>query len=196
MPASPKFGGPVLAKCALERKTPLEDQESECVINVHLNGDFFCWEMDHDKIVKAAEDAAREAGEPEALQRCDFAVYQDKNSDDKKSHLILVECKKTFCGERTVEEAHGQLVDGLRVLQHMAGDNANFRFDLLNPVLVYNRRDVYSNATKSGDINSFLHKTPIEYNNGRKARIKKARIKLKSSNVMINDKFIAVRGAR
>ena len=191
MPASPKFGGPVLAKCALERKTPLEDQESECVINVHLNRDFFCWKMDHDKIVKAAKKAAQEAGEPDALQRCDFAVYQDKNLDDGKSHLILVECKKTFYGEPTVMKAHSQLVDSLRVLQHMAGENTNFRFDLLNPVLVYNRPGVYSNAVESGDINSFLHKMPIEYNNGRKARIKR-----KTSGVTINDQFVAVKGAR
>ena len=191
MPARPKFGGPALSKCALERKTPLEDGESECTVDVRLKEPFFSWRMDHDDITSAAKSAQKAEGKDGEKQRCDFAVYQAQNPRDEKSHLVLVECKKTYGGESTAKAAHGQLSDSLCVLRHMAGEK-NFRFDLLNPVLVYSQ--TYVNAATSGDMDARTHLNPIEYNNGREER--KARIKVRSTGVEIDDKFVAVRGIK
>ena len=193
MSSSPKFGGPGLDKCAIKRKTLLKDKDSKCVLHVRLTDPVSAWRMDHADIISAAKDAAKADGgkRDSKKQRCDFAIYQAKNPSDERSHLVLVECKKTFRGnEQDMEQAYGQLVDGLRVLRHMAGERRFFRFDILTPIYVYNRAQVYRGAVMSTSMNSTLHKLQIEYN-GRRARIK-----VKRTDVEIDDQLIAVRDAR
>lgn len=176
MPASSAFGGPALAKCALGRKALLKDGDSMCAMHVTLSGPFSSWKMDHPDIEAAAKSAAKSEGKDGALQRCDFAVYQAENPNDGNSHLVLVECKKTFRekgteGEKgSVEEAIGQLADSLRVLRRMAGEK-NFGFDRLHLLLVYRHPEEYRGAIPSGGGNAVAHQTPIGYN-GRNARLK------------------------
>lgn len=188
MSTYPVFGGPALSECALGRKTPLVRKDSECVVHMRMSEPVSVWDMDHEDIEKGAENAATEKAD--MLRRCDFAVYQAENPRDEKSHLVLVECKRQFReSEEELKKDHSQLVGGLRVLLHMAGEG-NRKFDLLNPVIVYGHEGEYRNAAMSGNMDSPLHKMPIEYN-GRKARIK-----VRRTGVEIDDKFVAVKGAR
>ena len=189
MSARPKFGGRALSKCALGRNTPLEDKNSECTVHVRLKEPFSSWRMDHKDIKKAAKTMQAAEGKEGEKQRCDFAVYQAENPHDKMSHLVLVECKRTYKGEDTMEEALSQLGDGLRVLRHMAGAD-NFGFDLLHLELVCKHMDNYVNPVTSGDETAFAHQNPIEYN-GRKARIR-----VKYSVAEISDKSVAVKNAK
>lgn len=166
-----------LENLALKRKTPLNDKESECIAHIALSEPVSVWKMDRKEIKKAA-------GKIQS-QRCDFAARQRANPNDGKTHLVLVECKRSVRGDDAeMEDIHGQLAGGLKVLLRIAGGGANFPFDILTPVLI-------SPNYTGGVSRELLLRFPVEYNHGRKARIK-----AEDSGVVIDDKYVAVRGGR
>ena len=183
MPRPLKFVSIALAKCALKRTTPLKDEDSDCTVNVGLGGDVSAWRMDHEDIKAAARKLGD--GRGKESRRCDFAIYQGDNRSDGKSHLVLVECKKQFREtEEELIDVHGQLTGGLRVLQHMSENSKEF--DLLTPVFVYNHREDYGGAIRSRHVDALLQKHRVKYNR------RTARIKMKRSEVEIDDKFVAI----
>ena len=165
-----------LDKLALKRKTPLTDAESGCVTHIALSEPVFVWNMDDGNIADVANKIKS--------RRCDFAARQRMNPNDGKSHLVLVECKRKVRGDDgEMENIRGQLSGGLAVLRRLAGD-AGFSFDMLTPVLV-------SPNFAGGVGRALLLRFPIEYNHGRRARIRAAR-----SGVVIDDKYVAVKGGK
>ena len=179
MDDSGKSRGAVLAQCALKRKARrrLEDKNSQCVVHVRLSEPMSAWNMDHKDIKDAAQKIKR--------KRCDFAIRQNKNPVDEKSHLVLVECKRRLRGNADEMEGIGkQLAGGLAVLRHLAGD-AGFRCDKLMPMLVSPN---YDGGTDT--IRRELWHRPIEYN-GRQVRIRAV-----ESGVEIDDRFVATKGVK
>ena len=176
MPPGRKPAQSNLDKCALTRETPLEDKDSRCTVHMRLSEPVSVWKMDHKTIKSAALKMQS--------KRCDFAARQGENPHDGKAHLLLVECKRQVRGsDDEMERIRGQLAGGLNVLQSLAG-GAGFPFDRLTPVLV--------SPNYTGGIGwELLLRFPIEYNNGFRARIK-----AEDNGVEIDDKFLAVKGAR
>ena len=172
MPASPKFGGPVLPKCALKGNSPIE--KDGCVVHMRLSKPISVWDMDHEKIKKKALKIRS--------KRCDVATYQGKNPIDEQSHLVLAECQKQLrSGHKSLLYIRNQLVGGLKVLRLMAGEG-NFAFDELTPMLVY--REEYLGAIRVLQ-NGEQYRIP---HNGRKLRIRTWR-----SGRAIDDQFVAVK---
>ena len=175
MPASPKFGGPVLSKCALKGNSPIE--KDGCVVQMRLSKPMSVWDMDHKEIEGKALNIRS--------KRCDVAAYQSKNPIDGKSHLVLAECQKQLRpGHKSLLYIRNQLVGGLKVLRLMAGEG-NFAFDDLTPMLVY--REEYLGAIGILQ-DSEQYRIP---HNGRKLRIRTRR-----SGRAIDDQFVAVKGPR
>ena len=160
-----------LEKLATKRRE-LTSEDSECIVYVDLSGGVSVWNMDRQEIKQATKN-----------KRCDFAVRQDKNPNDGKSYLVLLECKRNF-REEDIDHIHKQIESGLKVLNHLAGGKENFPLDILSPVWVV--KD-YPGVVPF----EILHRFPVKYHDGRKTR--KAHIRIANSGISITDNYVAIK---
>ena len=158
-----------LEKLATKRRV-LKDEYGECVVKIKLTEPVSVWDMDQEKIEKAALNIKS--------KRCDFAVRQTDNPNDNNAHLILIECKASFREtDSEVKRIFNQLSGGLKILRHLAG--GDLPFDVLTPVLV-------SPSYYSGGIPSAFEEFFIKDNNGNEVQIRIA----DSSVAIIDDDYV------
>lgn len=151
----------------------LVDAESECTVHITLSEPVFVWDMDRQEIKQATTSSC-----------CDFAALQERNPNDEKSYLILIECKRRIHSD-DIDHICKQMEGGLEVLRHLAGGKKNFPFKFLQPVWV--TLDYYLGAIPD----EILHISPVKYHDGHKER--RAHIRPAASGILVNDNYVAVR---